>query len=197
MREDFNASYWSGRYSVNLKHVCNFIVGSDDDLVNGGGDEGGEGGGINNKSVAEMILITGKYLNVILECGESIDSPYENEIPYVPMNGFTHTAAVVTATATATATATNNNGVFLYENLVSEAFEFSSRKLLNLMLGQYQVCERSERALKKNEKYIRATTKLKVFARRSSWNGSNRSSATSCSTRVTFSSNSWTLRRGS
>jgi len=132
MRDDFNASYWSGRYRVNEKNVCRFVVGSSEELDrldvhqrrHESGIGNGNGNGNGKKTMAQKILVTGKYLNVILECGETI----ENDVVDIPFVSTTEEG--------------EGGKRVNYDRIVSDAFEFASEKLLHLMMGPYALLDR-------------------------------------------------------
>lgn len=64
-----------------------------------------------------MILSTGKYLNVVRECGVNIKSPYIEELAY-----------------------TNRKRV--YNNILENAYKFASNLLLELLMGEQDLVNR-------------------------------------------------------
>eukprot|EP00741_Cyanophora_paradoxa_P002064 tig00000545_g2000.t1 len=93
--EDFNDKYWEQRYTLEWAHVPEFL-----------------------KKYAEKILTTGKYLNVVAECGRRIDCPFAGE-------GLAYTAQ---ANA--------------YGERIERAHGFASAKLLGLLLEENQLLAR-------------------------------------------------------
>ena len=57
--EDYNDQYWEQHYTIERERIPMFL-----------------------ERVAEKILRAGKYLNVIRQCGVTLDSPYAQEIVY-------------------------------------------------------------------------------------------------------------------
>ena len=75
LRQDYNTKYWDQRYTIRLK------AGAGKDVTV-----------FNNplvpwflRGTADKILTTGKYLNVIRECGRGIACPVAEEIKYRPV----------------------------------------------------------------------------------------------------------------
>jgi gamma-tubulin complex component 2 len=94
LREDFNDNYWDDRYTVRTETLPFFL-----------------------EKLSDKILTTGKYLNVIRECGRTIDSPVEEKITYT--------------------TAQRE-----YADIVERASAFASRKLLDLLMNDEQIMAR-------------------------------------------------------
>lgn len=91
----FNDTYWDKRYTLDEDKVPRFFT----------------------KSLSQKILTTGKYLNVIRECGRSIDCPVEKKLHY-----------------------STNETEFV--EIIDEAYKFASMKLLNLLLHEKQLLPR-------------------------------------------------------
>ena len=75
LRQDYNTKYWDQRYTIRVK------AGAGKDVTV-----------YNNplvpwflRGTADKILTTGKYLNVIRECGRGIACPCAEEIKYSPV----------------------------------------------------------------------------------------------------------------
>ena len=75
LRQDYNTKYWDQRYTIRLK------AGAGKDVTV-----------FNNplvpwvlRGTADKILTTGKYLNVIRECGRGIACPFAEAIKYRPV----------------------------------------------------------------------------------------------------------------
>ncbi|XP_004700926.1 gamma-tubulin complex component 2 [Echinops telfairi] len=59
IQEDYNDKYWDQRYTVVQPHIPSFL-----------------------QEVADKVLSTGKYLNVVRECGHDVTCPVAKEITY-------------------------------------------------------------------------------------------------------------------
>eukprot|EP01116_Phalansterium_solitarium_P012776 TRINITY_DN2935_c0_g1_i1.p1 TRINITY_DN2935_c0_g1~~TRINITY_DN2935_c0_g1_i1.p1 ORF type:complete len:812 (-),score=349.12 TRINITY_DN2935_c0_g1_i1:98-2533(-) len=93
LNEDYNDDYWEHRYTIKQKQLPSFL-----------------------SSISEKILVTGKYLNVMRECGVDIDIVAQRLV-YTPNERE-------------------------YVEKIETAYEFASRKLLDLLLGKYQLLPR-------------------------------------------------------
>ena len=89
----FNDSYWDSRWSVEAVNAPPFIAG-----------------------LTERILVTGKYLNVIRECGQQGEMPMEGRLP-LPYSSQSRD----------------------YAQVVEAAYSWASRALLSLLLGEYRL----------------------------------------------------------
>jgi gamma-tubulin complex component 2 len=97
LRKDFNDTYWDERFTLREDKVPVFLEG-----------------------LADKILIAGKYLNVINECGRRVTfgNPGEMRLHYHPQN------------------------IDSYTHAIEAAYEFASHELLSLLLGEEQLLER-------------------------------------------------------
>ena len=59
LQEDYNDAYWEQHYTIRSQRVPLFL-----------------------QSAAEKILDTGKYLNVVRQCGRDVSCPFAEEIVY-------------------------------------------------------------------------------------------------------------------
>lgn len=94
LREDFNDTYWDERYTVRRDRLPVFF-----------------------EAVADRVLIAGKYLNVVRECGLTVRCPFEAAVPYTVDH---HSYAAV----------------------VDRAHGFASRTLLTLLMEKERLMER-------------------------------------------------------
>ncbi|CBN79178.1 Similar to tubulin, gamma complex associated protein 2 [Ectocarpus siliculosus] len=97
--QDFNTRYWSGRYLLRPEHVIANLAGRQD-----------------------KILTTGKYLNVVRECGRRVDCPLAGPIPADP----------------------GAAGEGLYLKVIDGAYGFASRCLMHLVVREGQLLPRLE-----------------------------------------------------
>ena len=88
MKEDYNATYWDERNTIRHKHLPIFL-----------------------QDLEGMILSTGKYLNVVRECGRSISSPFAEVIQYTDRRRTFH-------------------------EKLEKAYKFASTLLLDLLMGE-------------------------------------------------------------
>eukprot|EP00249_Psilotum_nudum_P020681 c27807_g1_i1 orf=331-1980(+) len=91
LTQDYNATYWQQRYSLK-QDLPGFLASS-----------------------AETILTTGKYLNVMRECGHSIKIPFSGEVKLA------------------------NSGLRSYLERVNVAYSFASAELLNLIIQKFDL----------------------------------------------------------
>jgi len=98
MGEDFNAQYWTKRYFLKDRHIPSSL-----------------------STLSERILTTGKYLNVLKECGKPTPPPPPDFSPlsYSLPESSTH-------------------------SIISTIFSFSSQFLLNIFLEDYDIVRRLE-----------------------------------------------------
>ncbi|CAN0425662.1 unnamed protein product, partial [Hapterophycus canaliculatus] len=89
--QDFNTRYWSGRYLLRPQHVIASLAARQ------------------NK-----ILTTGKYLNVVRECGRRVECPLAGPIPADP----------------------GAEGEGLYASVIDGAYGFASRCLMDLVVRE-------------------------------------------------------------
>eukprot|EP00903_Cladosiphon_okamuranus_P016182 g14933.t1 len=97
--QDFNTRYWSGRYLLRPQHVIASLAGRQD-----------------------KILTTGKYLNVVRECGRRVDCPLAGPIPADP----------------------GDAGEGLYATVIDGAYGFASRCLMDLVVREGDLLPRLE-----------------------------------------------------
>ncbi|CAM9988881.1 unnamed protein product, partial [Laminaria digitata] len=97
--QDFNTRYWSGRYLLRPAHVIASLAGRQ-----------------------EKILTTGKYLNVVSECGRRVDCPLAGPIPSDP----------------------GPAGGGLYAKVIDGAYGFASRCLMDLVVREGKLLPRLE-----------------------------------------------------
>jgi gamma-tubulin complex component 2 len=103
MAEDLSKSneYWDGRYAVLEKHVAWFL-----------------------SRCKGTLLTTGKYLNVVRECGREIRCPDSDSLgAHILSDGSLH-----------------NDGT--YEELVGRAFHFASSTVLGILITENKLVER-------------------------------------------------------
>jgi gamma-tubulin complex component 2 len=98
VREDFNAQYWESCYTIQEDKTLSILWAQ-----------------------ADKILTTGKYLNVVRECGKSPDCPYKAPIP-------------------ADDGAVGPSG--LYVDIVQRAYDYASEALLDLILQESSLMAR-------------------------------------------------------
>lgn len=91
LNEHFNSSYWKERYAVRQDYVPWFLRDA-------------------NNMVQTNILTTGKYLNVVRECGRPVRCPSSRSISYADRDEFV--------------------------SIVGTAYEFASEKLLSLLMKE-------------------------------------------------------------
>lgn len=94
LRRDFNDTYWDERYTVRTDKLPVFL-----------------------EAQSEKILTTGKYLNVIRECGLLVTSPHESIVQYTPDDR-------------------------VYSETIDKAYSFASRDLLQLLVVEKQLLAR-------------------------------------------------------
>ncbi|KAG5191839.1 Spc98 family-domain-containing protein [Tribonema minus] len=94
---DFNAQYWEGRYTIQQPMVASFL-----------------------QAHAHKILTTGKYLNVVRECGKQVLCPHAGPITMEQSD-------------------TNDTR---YGEIVEAAYAFASRTLLDVVVGECQLMAR-------------------------------------------------------
>ncbi|GBG30056.1 Gamma-tubulin complex component 2 [Hondaea fermentalgiana] len=124
LRDDFNARYWDSRYTLreNVRGV------SWRTQVHGAATEGtpaaqSAAAASHNHvpfflgRLADKILTTGKYLNVVRECGRWVENTCAERIPY-------------------------SDESHAYDQIVSRAHDFASRTLLNLLLQEEKLFAR-------------------------------------------------------
>lgn len=91
----FNDTYWENRYSLRSEKVPIFF----------------------NKKLSNKILTAGKYLNVIRECGQLVDSPAKEKIVY-----------------------TENEAI--YTRIINDAYNYASKILLDLLVRDKKLVPR-------------------------------------------------------
>jgi gamma-tubulin complex component 2 len=140
MRNDYNAKYWSLRYTLR-ERAGRYVSRVRDELVGGDaagkqkrdGDDKRKGGPSSSKApstdvevdfvpfflerLAPMVLTTGKYLNVIRECGRWVKNDCQTHIPF-------------------------HDGAHAYAGIVNTAHDFASRTLLALLLQEEKLIAR-------------------------------------------------------
>lgn len=92
--EDFNDQYWDQHYTIERARIPQFL-----------------------ERVAEKILRTGKYLNVIRQCGLAINCPHAQEIVYCLKERD-------------------------YVDHIERAYEYASRTLLDLLMTERKLLYR-------------------------------------------------------
>jgi gamma-tubulin complex component 2 len=102
VRVDFNDTYWDERYSTRNDKLPSFLA-----------------------SLAEKILITGKYLNVIRECGKEIQVSQRNSTENGEINSFSY----------------ESNEKVYYQH-VEDAYNYASNLLLTMLLQENQLLAR-------------------------------------------------------
>mmetsp|Transcript_14171 Transcript_14171/g.27546 ORF Transcript_14171/g.27546 Transcript_14171/m.27546 type:complete len:1328 (-) Transcript_14171:56-4039(-) len=120
LRDDFNARYWDSRYTLreNSRGVSwhTQVHGSSDSQLAGAVTTHNHVPFFLNR-LAEKILTTGKYLNVVRECGRWVENTCAERIPY-------------------------SDESHMYDQIVTRAHDFASRTLLNLLLEEEQLLPR-------------------------------------------------------
>ncbi|KAG0044239.1 hypothetical protein BGZ83_010512 [Gryganskiella cystojenkinii] len=111
IKEDFNDAYWEQRYTIREKYVPSFLV-----------------------PLKNKILLAGKYLNVIRECGIHLSQVYENQ------------PASIQASKTTGSTDGNDilaslTGINLSDT-IEVAYQSANKKLLDLLLEEKQLLGR-------------------------------------------------------
>ncbi|XP_055388883.1 gamma-tubulin complex component 2 homolog isoform X2 [Condylostylus longicornis] len=86
--ENYSADYWEKRYTLRRERIPSFL-----------------------EKVSDVILRTGKYLNVIRQCGKKVTLPQAISLQFSP---------------------TNNN----YINVIQNAYHFASKNLLEVLLKE-------------------------------------------------------------
>jgi gamma-tubulin complex component 2 len=87
-------SYWDQKYTLRQQHIPGFL-----------------------EKIAEKILMTGKYLNVIRECGQNVKCPFAEKLFYTALQRE-------------------------YVEKINKAYTFSSEKLLELILEKGKLMDR-------------------------------------------------------
>jgi gamma-tubulin complex component 2 len=91
---DYSADYWEKRYKIRRERIPVFL-----------------------ERVADVILRTGKYLNVIRQCGKNLKYPHAEEIVYTIKERK-------------------------YVEAIEKAYHFASKTLLNLLMQEYDLLGR-------------------------------------------------------
>ena len=92
--EDFNDQYWDQHYTIERERIPAFL-----------------------EHVAEKVLRTGKYLNVIRQCGLSIKCPHAQEIVYCLKEHD-------------------------YVDHIEKAYDYASRSLLDMLMSEKKLLYR-------------------------------------------------------
>eukprot|EP00516_Mucochytrium_quahogii_P003975 CAMPEP_0203759020 /NCGR_PEP_ID=MMETSP0098-20131031/11951_1 /ASSEMBLY_ACC=CAM_ASM_000208 /TAXON_ID=96639 /ORGANISM=" , Strain NY0313808BC1" /LENGTH=1021 /DNA_ID=CAMNT_0050651747 /DNA_START=232 /DNA_END=3294 /DNA_ORIENTATION=+ len=127
LRDDFNARYWDARYTLReQRHTGGHTpvsAGSPSRLNTSPTWKGGTNEAAQSYipffllRIADKILTTGKYLNVVRECGRWVTNPCAEHIPY-------------------------SDESYAYDQIVTRAHDYASRTLLSLLLEEEQLVAR-------------------------------------------------------
>lgn len=115
LNDDFNARYWDRRYTIRSKE-------SEMSMLHHKGDSDCSGNDLECvpfflRRVSDKVLTTGKYLNVVRECGRWVSSSFAGKIQFTDED-------------------------HAYERIVSNAHEYASQLLLNLLLKEEKLLDR-------------------------------------------------------
>ena len=91
LQDEYDDNYWELRYTLCKNRIPNYL-----------------------EPVADRILNTGKYLNVVHECGKIVECDYAREILYDPVKKE-------------------------FINQINEAYSFASKFLLNLLINEHNL----------------------------------------------------------
>jgi len=115
LREDFNARYWDSRYTLRGSETSTTLAPSGLHGPASASDPDQVPFFLNR--IATKILTTGKYLNVVRECGRWVTNSCEQSIPY-------------------------SDESHAYDEIVSRAHDYASQTLLALLLEEEQLLPR-------------------------------------------------------
>ncbi|KAF9579118.1 hypothetical protein BGW38_004767, partial [Lunasporangiospora selenospora] len=110
MKDDFNDAYWDQKYTIRTNYVPSFLV-----------------------PLQDKVLLAGKYLNVIQECGIPL-SKVENET----REGITVATAMYADRNEILASLSGGKLV----DTIETAYQFANKKLLDLLLNEYRLLDR-------------------------------------------------------
>ncbi len=96
LHRDYNDQYWELRYTIRPDKIPSFL---------------------SEKSLTKRVLVTGKYLNVIRECGLAVANPIEEPIQY-------------------------SSDLDAYVRVVDRAYAHASRQVLDLLLKKQKLIDR-------------------------------------------------------
>ncbi|KAJ1514233.1 hypothetical protein HMI55_004847, partial [Coelomomyces lativittatus] len=113
LAEDFNDKYWEKRYRLRPSAIPPFLA-----------------------PFVEKILLTGKYLNVYLECGQSVSQKDDTNNTTTQKD----TAEAKTLVFSELCTLADGTGNYIAE--IQSAYRLSNRLLLNYLMNQQQLLER-------------------------------------------------------
>ena len=115
LNDDFNARYWDRRYTIRQKDAGISVLHPKEDTERSGNEQ--ECVPFFLRRVSEKVLTTGKYLNVVRECGRWVCSSVAGKIEFTDED-------------------------HCYERIVSNAHEYASQLLLTLLLKEEKLVER-------------------------------------------------------
>ncbi|KAJ3317046.1 hypothetical protein HDU76_001374 [Blyttiomyces sp. JEL0837] len=138
IREDFNDVYWEKRYMFRVDAVPSFFrgIGGNGEFLLKKGVESGFGGGIgggegpDSPGLCDKILLAGKYLNVVRECGIEIPE-VEERVGRVSQSCEKEKAGGLRVAAFGDSVKAVDGGRFVEE--VEVAYRFANQTLLDLL----------------------------------------------------------------
>jgi gamma-tubulin complex component 2 len=111
--------YWEQRYTIRSEQVPIFLA-----------------------RVSEKILVTGKYLNVIRECGKPIDDIPTEKLVYMTVDKMYPSSLPFFHSSTSEKKKMKFLRWNRYVESIEKAFNYASKRLLDLVLGESKLLAR-------------------------------------------------------